>query len=177
MSVRMKWQSRNWKPLLLVRSLVFKRCALAQAPVCVRAPANEASPDVEGCAPTQHEVSLDLGQGKLEENKARDCAETLVTRGWPRSPPPPENNQRSGMFSSDDAGFLTLDPGVSDKAASGGRVRLPPHLHQHNDASGATGRPDTQGRDSRSRCYCVPEAKAEKNGLSQRPGEELRKRT
>lgn len=75
------------------------------------------------------------------------------------------------------AGFLTLDPGVSDKAASGGRVRLPHPPHQRNDASGATGRPGTQGRDSRSRCYCVPEAKVEKNGLSQRPGEELRKQT
>lgn len=63
------------------------------------------------------------------------------------------------------AGFLTLDPGVSDKAASGGRVRTPPPPHQRNDASGATGRPGTQGRDSRSRCYCVPEAKVEKNGL------------
>lgn len=111
MSVRMKWQSRNWKPPLLVRSLVFKRCALAQAPVCVRVPAHEASLGVEGCAPTQHEVSLDLGQRKLEESKARDCAETLGTRGWPRSPPPPENHQRSGMFSSDDCWVFNVGPG------------------------------------------------------------------
>lgn len=93
MSVSNEMAEPELKPPLLVRSLVFKRCALAQAPVCVRVPAHEASLGVEGCAPTQHEVSLDLGQRKLEENKARDGAETLGTRGWPRFSHRPENHQ------------------------------------------------------------------------------------